>query len=385
MDAGGTFRLPASWTGQREATSDGNPTLAAGTPVWRLDQVWPADPSKPANFRPLVWKAGWWVAAEHGFGGQPKAELKDNAIRLEFRAPHGEHPGEKLAGLVFVAPTAGTYTLSGTADLKLWDGDNRVALSILHKTTDAVTTVQRIPLKRNAAVPLENLSVELAAGDELVLLPRIDGMFTGGDVSLRSLTISAGGSPSWRLPAAWSGTEVGATAGNPALAGGVPVWRLDRLFPSDPTLPGNYAPLVWAGDRWAAADHTQAGHPSVGVADGTATFSTLGPWGGGQESQKTAALVFIAPESGAYRIRGTARTKPWDGKAAIYRLVFLKKDTQRAAEVTVLELPRNGAPVPFDVSVELTAGHELLLMPLMPDWHNATTTTVERLQIVREQ
>jgi hypothetical protein len=42
---------------------------------------------------------------------------------------------------------------------------------------------------RNQRVPLTGVSVPLAAGDELILLPRIEGMFTGGDVMLRDLVI----------------------------------------------------------------------------------------------------------------------------------------------------------------------------------------------------
>jgi hypothetical protein len=31
--------------------------------------------------------------------------------------------------------------------------------------------------------------------------------------------------------------------------------------------------------------------------------------------------------------------------------------------------------------IELAAGHELVLLPLMPDWHNATTTTLEQVAV----
>ena len=93
--------------------------------------------------------------------------------------------------------------------------------------------------------------------------------------------------------------------------------------------------------------------------------------------------MFIAPDSGLYRVSGVARSKPWEGGAKIFRLSLRKKDTQRAAEVKLLELPRDGAPIPFELTVELTAGHELVFLPLMPDWHNATTTTIANLKISR--
>ncbi|HEX3134940.1 MAG TPA: hypothetical protein VHX44_15345, partial [Planctomycetota bacterium] len=92
-------------------------------------------------------------------------------------------------------------------------------------------------------------------------------------------------------------------------------------------------------------------------------------------------LVFIAPKAGVYRVRGTAHCKPWEGGAASYPFVLLKKDTQRAAEVKRLELPRDDSPVAFDVEVELSDGHELLFLPLMPHWHNAATVRIDGVEV----
>lgn len=41
-----------------------------------------------------------------------------------------------------------------------------------------------------------------------------------------------------------------------------------------------------------------------------------------------------------------------------------------------------GTPVPLDFEVELSGGHELVFLPLVPDWHNATTT-LEGLSLER--
>ncbi len=109
-------------------------------------------------------------------------------------------------------------------------------------------------------------------------------------------------------------------------------------------------------------------YPSASVRDGVFTARTLGAWTG-TEYQKTVGLVFIAPRSGVYRVAGSARTKPWEGGATVFRLGILKKDTQRAAAVAL------------DLAVELTAGHELVFVPLMPDWNNATATTIANLVI----
>jgi len=189
---GKSYRLPPAWEGTRRDASDGNPAVADGRPIWRLDQVWPPDPTQPANYIPLVWRDSWWLPLRNTFGGQPKIEFKDGAIRIEFRARHGQPPADRLCGLLFIAPQAGTFRVGGSAELKLWDGNNPVRLSILHKTKDAVTEVVSLPLTRNQRVLLAEVRVTLVAGDELVFLPRPDGMFTGGDVTLRDLEVGLG-------------------------------------------------------------------------------------------------------------------------------------------------------------------------------------------------
>ena len=65
---------------------------------------------------------------------------------------------------------------------------------------------------------------------------------------------------------------------------------------------------------------------------------TLGPWGGeGNNYPKIPVLAFIAPQTGSYKITGTAKSKPWDGGAKTFPLSLLKKDTQRAAEIVTVQ------------------------------------------------
>lgn len=383
--AGGAVSLPAVWAGTANGSADGNPALADGRAVWRLDQVFPPDPTVVANYRLLTWKDGWWIAAKDGFGGQPKAEQRDRGIRMEFRAAHGSSPGEKLSALTYIATVAGEHRLSGSAELRLWDGGNATRLTLLHKTANGAKQLASTPLKPGTPFDLSGWSATLAAGDELVLLPRIDGMFTGGDVTLRDLSVSVEGASAtiWRLPAVWEGTKSGASDGNPLMAGGKPVWRVDQLWPAKEfIIAANYKPLVWSGTEWIATAHSHGGQPALRIADGTFQAAIRGIWGGVDgEQQRTGALVFIAPKTGIYRVRGNARCKPWEGSAMGYPFVLLKKDTQRAAEVKRLDLPRDDSPVPFDVEVELTDGHELVFLPLMPHWHNAATVRIEGVEV----
>jgi hypothetical protein len=181
----------------------------------------------------------------------------------------------------------------------------------------------------------------------------------------------------------WEGAKKGAADGNPAVAEGKAVWRLDQVWPDDPTIATNYTPLLWNGAGWSPEKNQAGGQPEAKVADGAFHAAVRGSWKG-QEGQRIAGLVFIAPKSAVYRVEASACSKPWEGGAAAYKLGVYKKDTQRATEVQVISLPRNGDTVPLKLTVELTAGHELVFLPLMPDWHNATVTTVVDLVLTEE-
>lgn len=382
-NAGGKrWTLPPTWAGAKEGSADGNPATADGKPVWTLLQVFPADPMKPANYRPLVWQNNYWQVTSDGAGGQPKVERIDVGLRLEFRAPTNESKGEKLAALAFTAPADGAYALSGSAELKLWDGGNPVRLSILRRTADAVTEIASIPLKPDGSADLDGTAADLKAGDQLLLLPRIEGMFAGGDVTLRGLAITSGESANaaYRLPAAWEGGKRGTADGNPIAAGGTPVWRLYEVWPDDPTISKNYAPLVWDGTAWKSKDHDFGGQPSATVDGGTLKAAVRGSWTG-HEGQRLAGVAFIAPSPGLYRLTATASAMPWEGGAATYPLGLFKRDTQRATREKSFDLPRDGTAVLIEATVELAAGHELILLPLMPDWNNAGTVTISDLTI----
>ena len=389
--AGGpSWQLPPTWEGTQKDSTAGNPAMADGKPVWRLDQVWLPDPLRSGDYRPLAWRDGWWVALQDSFGGQPKAEMKDSGLRMEFRGAHGQPQAPRQCGLVFIAPQAGTYHVTGTAELKLWDGSIQVRLQVLHKAKDRVVEVAAVPLVPNERVSLGGVQSTLAAGDELVLLPSPGGPFVGGDVTLREVRISLGdgGTPAsvpiYRLPAAWEGSQVGTAQGNPIAAGGKPVWRLDQVWPDKPIFTENYTPLSWSGTEWQPTQYVFGGQPAVSIANGSVNFAVRGSWTG-NEGQRIAGLIFIAPGSGIYTVRGTARSQPWEGSAPVFRLAVIKKDTQRAAELRVLELPRDGSRVPFELKIDLSAGNELVFIPLMPDWHNATHTTIEGLTIAEER
>lgn len=384
-----SWSLPPVWEGKAKGESEGSVAMADGKPVWKLEQLWPADWKQPGNFRPMIWNGTEWNVKEGGFGGQPGATLKDGSLSFGTRASHG--PGNdrhiRTAGVTFIAPRAGSYALSGKASTKMWDGKNKTTLLLLKKNAAVVEKVGAIEIAAGTDASLDGRTVALAAGEEFVLLPVIDGSFAGGNCKLSDLRISLGSAPAasagFTLPAAWEGRAKGSPDGNPISANGKPIWRLDRLFPADPILPANYSPLVWGGTEWIAPDHSQGGHPSARVEDGKVSFGALGPWVTNEFNfPKIPVLVFIAPSSGVYKISGTAKSKPWEGTAKTIPLSLRKRDTQRAAELKAFQLPRDGSPVTIEAEVELTAGHELLFVPMMHGLdNNASNITIENLKV----
>lgn len=374
-----SWQLPPSWEGTKVGDSDGSVAFAEGKPVWKLEQVWPPDWRNRENFRPMIWKGTDWNVREGGFGGQPGAALKDRALVLGTRAPHGQPQARRTCGLTFVAPKPGTYSLSGSVECRMWDSQNKTVLRFLRKGGDQVTQAGELTIPDRGTAPLDALRVTLAAGDECTLLPEIEGAFAGGDCRLIDVRISLGGL-TYRLPGSWEGVTKGSAERNPMTFGGKPLWRIDRVYPDQIILSGSYAPATWDGTAWHPLDHEQGGQPSVRVESGTATLSVSGPWQN-FEFQKIAGIVFVAPESGVYRIKASASSKPWSGGMKTFPLKLLKKDTQRAAEIGSVDLPRDASWVPLDLEAELTAGHELVILPLVPEWNNATTITIENLTL----
>ncbi len=188
------FRLPPVWEGKAKDSSEGSVALASGQPIWKLEQLWPDDWKKSENFRPMTWNGTDWNVKEGGFGGQPGANLKDGTLSFGTRAPHGKDNDRHLrtAGLTFIAPRAGTYRLHGTVSARMWDSGNKTTLHLLKKTADGVGPVGEVTIPNGGEIALEGQTVELAIGQELTLLPQIDGMFAGGDCKLKDFSISLG-------------------------------------------------------------------------------------------------------------------------------------------------------------------------------------------------
>ena len=86
-------------------------------------------------------------------------------------------------------------------------------------------------------------------------------------------------------------------------------------------------PLPQAG-AWNVLNH----HIGISEAAGIVVLYTAAKSGKEFNYRKQSALVFIVPESGVYRIKATASSKPWGGKGRVAHLYIMKRDEQRAGE-----------------------------------------------------
>ena len=197
--------------------------------------------------------------------------------------------------------------------------------------------------------------------------------------------VSAGaeGEKVYRLPDVWDGEEPKTDKGNPAMSGDTPVWRVDHLFPTDAIMPGNYKPMIWGNQRWEAPDHNHGGHPSLALKDGTIQMGTMGPWNGDFNFRKQAALSFIVPESGIYRIQATVKSKPWGGTRADAYLRIMKRDEQRVGEIEKFALKADGTPVTIDLEIDAALGHEIVFLTEMPNNNSSTNVEIKDVMVTK--
>ena len=180
-----TFEAPLNGRGE-----------AVPNAMWRLDQVWPDDVLKSENYKPMPWRDDHYEAAGYSFGNA-QARVGQDGVRLDVRSAwgaEGDMAGSKLAALVFRAPRAGRYSLSGTARASVWQGEGKVLLSAF-KRDAARGTVGRLgaivtPKDSDVALRDADIVAELEAGQELVLVFEINGWYTGANLHLKNLKLS---------------------------------------------------------------------------------------------------------------------------------------------------------------------------------------------------
>ena len=189
----------------------------------------------------------------------------------------------------------------------------------------------------------------------------------------------------YKAPEFFDGEEKGKPAGNPLEVGGKALWRADQIWPDDVLKRENYKPMNWAGESWLGA-YEYGSQPSVKVEGGKVGIISRGAWGGGgsEPGNKRAALVFIAPQKGTYRVTGTARAFVWEGdKAAGASLSLLKSDpkTNKITRLRSIVTPDATDVAIEGTEVELDVGEELIFLNAINSMYTAAVTDLTGLKI----
>lgn len=191
----GTHELPKDWQGTEKGKTDNNPVAVDGKPQWRFVQAWPADLTKGENFIPLIWGGEMWQSDGHGYGGQPELTVNRNAVTLGSRGgwdgSEEKLKGGKWAGISFIAPKDGKYTVECTMSAKIWTGEGPMDLVILKiDKAKAVTEIQSVELIKGAEpAPLKDVNVDLLEGEEVVLVAQVKPKNTAANVKLADLKV----------------------------------------------------------------------------------------------------------------------------------------------------------------------------------------------------
>jgi hypothetical protein len=171
-----SYPLPSDWKGSKSDSAQGNPYRVDSRPTWRLDQIWPDDPSKIDSYTPLVWSGLFWRASEQGSGGQPSAEVSEGGLGLGVRMWWPDQLGSKLASLAFVAPADGVYAIEGAVRTDIWEGATQKPLALqvlkMDRKEKQIIELASIPLASPQLLELQDLLVPLKAQQELIFLPR---------------------------------------------------------------------------------------------------------------------------------------------------------------------------------------------------------------------
>jgi hypothetical protein len=171
-----SYALPTDWKGSKNDSAQGNPYRVDSRPTWRVDQIWPDDPSKVENYTPLVWNGLFWRASEQNSGGQPSADASESGLGLGVRMWWPDQLGSKLASLAFVAPADGVYAVEGSVRTDVWEGATLKPLDLqilkMDRKEKQITVLASIPLATPQLLELQDLVVPLKPQQELIFLPR---------------------------------------------------------------------------------------------------------------------------------------------------------------------------------------------------------------------
>lgn len=193
------------------------------------------------------------------------------------------------------------------------------------------------------------------------------------------LPVALGAGESWTIPRAWNGKKPGTTEGNPIADNAGPRWRIDQIHPDRPDVLANWKPMQWAEVQktlaWFNSAGSQGGHPQVRIEKGQCLIGCYSK-AVNMDWTKVAAVAFIAPRAGGYRMLVESSSRRWEGDGAA-EVRFFRLD-RAAGMVEALETSICGDATPRrseSRAVRLAKGDELAASFWISGHHSGATVT----------
>ncbi len=186
------YRLPDVWEGTEKKSSEGNPAISAGKPIWRVDHLFPTDAIMPGNYKPMVWGDQKWIAPDHQQGGHPSLELKDGKLRMGTIGPwSGDFNYRKQGALSFIVPENGLYQIRFTALSDPWGGTKADAfLYVMKRDEQRVGEIKKLILKADKTPVEADIEIDAAEGHEIVFLTEMPNHNGSTNITITNLTVT---------------------------------------------------------------------------------------------------------------------------------------------------------------------------------------------------
>ena len=189
----------------------------------------------------------------------------------------------------------------------------------------------------------------------------------------------------YSLPEEWAGVKLGEKTNNPLEVGGKPMWKAVNIWPDSVTDPENYKELVWGGKQWVSPnpeEQSYGGQPSIQPGEYTVDIGNRSGWGD-STSSKLGALIFIAPKTGAYKVKGSYMVDTWEGDQANAEVSVRMIDRAKGLtnKVTDLESGERRVWMPMEFEVTLEEGQELAFITTFRAMHVASGLSLRELEL----
>jgi len=187
----------------------------------------------------------------------------------------------------------------------------------------------------------------------------------------------------YTLPEEWAGGAVGEKTDNPLVVAGEPMWKAVSIWPGSLTESDNYKEMVWGGKNWLSAhpdEQSHGGQPSIEPGEYTVDIASRAAWAASPGS-KLGALIFIAPKTGTYKVKGSYKLYTWEGNQANVDISVRVINQGATEEVKQLETGEAKVWMPMAFEVPLKEGQELAFLMSFRGMHIAAALSLRELEL----